>query len=393
MKRLLFITTRPPYPATKGDQIVAWNRIKALSQTYQIHLLCFYTKPIDLEDRWQMEKYCEKVIAIRHFRLKAFANLCLGIFGSLPLQIGLYFDREFAHQIRMLKETYKYEAVHAVLLRLYSYVQASADETVFELVDSMALNLGSQIPNAKGLRKLLLKIEFRRIKRLEEKIAEKFRGVLVVSHRDRQALGVSQNIHSIPNGTDVSVIRPKERPEGRAPTIAFVGNMNYAPNEEAVNWFLIEVWPLILKLCPQAQFLIVGRDPSKATLALSRKVRGVQVTGAVPSVEPYLLSSDLFVAPMRSGSGMQNKIIEAMATAIPVVTTSVGAAGFEGRLAGVLVHDDAESFCKSVVDLLGDDKERERLGQAAQLVVDSRYRWRQSNRKLLGLYKEFTVVR
>jgi glycosyltransferase involved in cell wall biosynthesis len=151
--------------------------------------------------------------------------------------------------------------------------------------------------------------------------------------------------------------------------------MNYFPNVDGVRHFCAEIFPLVRAEIPDARFVIVGRNPVRSVRALGR-LPGVSVTGGVPDVRPYLASAAVSVAPLRVARGLQNKILEAMAMALPVVGTS---AAFEGvgapRGTGGEVADDPEGFARCVVELLRDPARRQSVGRAARAYVERHHRW------------------
>jgi glycosyltransferase involved in cell wall biosynthesis len=209
--------------------------------------------------------------------------------------------------------------------------------------------------------------------RLERWTARLYDRVIVCSDDDAAALG--EPAVTVPNGVDVE--RFLVTPVPNSPRIVAVGTLNYLPNVDGLEWFATEVLPLIQQRKPEAQLVIVGRDPVAAIRALTR-LPGVQLHADVPRVEPYVEAARVAIVPLRVGAGTRLKALEAMAGARPVVGTSIGLAGLD-VIDGVhaRVRDDAAGFSAAVVELLGDDDAATRLANAGRALVEEHYSWRE----------------
>jgi polysaccharide biosynthesis protein PslH len=181
--------------------------------------------------------------------------------------------------------------------------------------------------------------------------------VLATSDRDRQVfeeeLGL-RGVEVIPNGIDLTEFLPPPAPP-RAGTIVFSGLMSYYPNQQAIQWFLDEIFPAIVREVPSASVIVAGANAPRWLMA--RASDRVEVTGSVPDIRPYLERASVVIAPLLIGGGTRVKILQAQAMARPVVSTSLGAEGLELRDGeSVLIADDAASFAARVVDLLNDTR-------------------------------------
>src|SRR5262249_2193968 len=189
------------------------------------------------------------------------------------------------------------------------------------------------------------------------------------------------NILTITNGVDTEFFSAKQGWEF-SEKLVFCGVMNYGPNEDAVIYFCDEIFPLILQRCPNAEFWAVGKDPSPRVQSLSGRT-GVQITGGVDDIRPYVQSAGVFVCPLRYGSGIKNKILVAMAMQRPVVSTSIGVEGLEAQdNQDLLIADTPADFATKVVYLLRNSDCAEYLGQKGQSLVRYRYSWRSKARSL-----------
>jgi hypothetical protein len=224
-------------------------------------------------------------------------------------------------------------------------------------------------------------LEAEKLRRYERKVAARFHQCTVTTLGEKDEfdrLGVTTPCTVIPNGVDCAYFSPNGTGRRAGPVIVFLGRMDYFPNIDGVRYFVESVFPLIRAKAPEAEFRIVGSEPSRQIRELAR-IPGVQVTGHVPDVRTYLKDAAVSVAPLRIARGTQNKILESMAMGIPVVSTPEAAKGISavpGR--DFLVADSAEAFGTHVVNLLQNASLRERLTEAARRQVQSVHLWSNS---------------
>ena len=233
----------------------------------------------------------------------------------------------------------------------------------FTIVDSVDVHFARELSQA-----ALKQIELSRALETKARELAVYRAAditIAVSEEDYDLL---QNREQLKNVTMVPNIVPQfvRKAGKRKPVVVFVGNYAWPPNPDAVIWFVSEVWPLIYSQCPEAEFQIIGSEPTPEVLALASSSR-VQVLGFVPETKPYLESAAVSVAPLRFGGGMKGKVNEAMAYGLPVVATTFGAQGFNAAHSKeMFIEDEARGFADAVVKLLKDDVLQEQIGLAGQ---------------------------
>jgi glycosyltransferase involved in cell wall biosynthesis len=220
--------------------------------------------------------------------------------------------------------------------------------------------------------------EWKLTARAERKYLREADSVLAVSEADRNTFAEwidPRKISVIPTGVDTEYFHPSPGKECRD-CLVFTGSMDWLANEDAMVYFVNEVLPLIRQRIPNVSLWIVGRSPTRPIQELSSQHKNVRVTGTVEDVRPYIAKAEVYVVPIRAGSGTRLKIFEAMAMAKPVVSTSIGAEGLpvsHGK--DIVLADSREDFAEAVVALLGDANYREALGQAARGLVASKHSW------------------
>ena len=228
------------------------------------------------------------------------------------------------------------------------------------------------------------RLEGVKLQRTEKRLARQFDMCTATTRAEWETLeGYGLNLASdwFPNGVDSEYFAPASAPY-EAGTICFVGRMDYYPNQECMFDFCANALPLLRARRPDVKLLIVGADPSPAVRKLS-ELPGITVTGSVPDVRPYVLGSALMVAPLNIARGTQNKILEAMAMGVPVVTSSVAAGGVDAvAQEHFLVAGNYQEYVQAILRILDDPAERGRLAIAGRERMLSHHDWERSMRRL-----------
>jgi sugar transferase (PEP-CTERM/EpsH1 system associated) len=223
--------------------------------------------------------------------------------------------------------------------------------------------------------------EWKRLMDYERKIGKVFDWSIFVSEKEVElykALCPDSRRAVIPNGVDGDLyhLNNHRRSNGhKAPTILFVGAMDYFPNEDAVLYFSRDVWPLVKKAMPDAKFFVVGGNPSKEVIALSERDKGIVVTGFVPDVREFLKMADVFVAPLRIARGVQNKILEALAAGVPVVARPEAVQGLGNCTGCVKVEENNERFALSILKLIKVPHKRHLIVTDAKRFLREHHDW------------------
>jgi len=362
--RILFVTSRFPFPPDKGDKIRAYHPIRLLSQHHEIDLLSFLDEPSTSECRALMEKFCKKATFVELPRLKMNLLLATGIFSRYPSQVFCYRSNSMKTQIRRHLAQKKYDLVHLVCGRLAEYgKELRSVPTVIDWIDSLSLSTERMYRSETDfLKKLGYYYEWKKMMRYETSTVRNFGACLITSPVDREYLK-SDSIFVVPNGVDTNAFKPILCEKDI--DIVFSGNMNYYPNIESSVFFCRDVLPLILKEEPETKFCIVGKDPAKEVRRLHNG-KDVIVTGYVDRVADWVNRSRLFVAPMICGAGIQNKIIEAMACKVPVVSTELGNAGIGAEKdKEIVVADHPKLLAEKILHMLRNTNKRGKIAENA----------------------------
>lgn len=378
--KILFLSNRVPYPPNKGERIRSYHEIAELSRRHEVHLATMAETGSDEESVAYLRTQCTSVgVTYRSSREEGLAALG-ALFSGRPLSIAAFDSRPFRHLVAERIRSVRPDILFAYTAAVAPYLEGiSGTPRVIDFVDadSEKYRVYSRL---RGFpQSLLYAFEADRLARFEGHLASEFEASIVVTGAEAdivRRLAPSREITVLPNGVDLELFHPPARSaQARRPDIVFTGVMGYYPNVDAVTYFAREAMPLVRAQVPDARFLIVGRDPVGSVRRLA-ELPGVVVTGTVPDVRPYLAGAAMAVAPFRIARGVQNKILEGMASGLPVVGTSLAFQGLAAtREDGVRMADSPEALAEAVVGWLRNEGERQERGRGARRFVERHHHW------------------
>lgn len=385
-QNILYLVHRVPFPPDKGDRIRNFNLLRFLAQRCDVHLACLADEPVSDRTRTTLAEICActAIVPVQRGRrwvaaawsFARGATVTEGVFASLPL----------CNLVSGWARRVKFDAVVVSASSMVPYLQTPELRDVpaiIDLVDVDSQKWSDYAESSRGVKRWLYRTESRRLRRLERGLPGWSRAVTLVSEAEADILRrfcVPGTVRAVSNGVDLDYFRPSNdvaQPE----TCVFVGALDYHPNIEGACWFCHEVWPSIRARRPAARIALVGRRPAPAILRLA-EIPGVDVVGQVPDVRPHVACATITVVPLRIARGVQNKVLEAMAMARPVVTSPQG---LDGIAASDGVHlltaATPAQWVETVTGLFNDAGRRVSLGAAAREFVEQHHEW---NRCLTG---------
>lgn len=385
---ILFVTPYVPSPV----RIRPFAFIRELAKRgHRVTLACL-VQP-SWEDRYlpAVTKYCQGVYPVPLKRLEPFRNTLFSIPTRTPLSVAYCRSSEFSRTVRDLVRDHRFDLIHTEFVRAAPATAGLNGPTkVFDAVDSLALAYRRSLvsPYVTAKQRLISLIEWPKMRHFESNILRYFHRALVSSPVDRLFLaGEGDAVTVMPNGVDLDYFNSR-REEGKAETIVFLGKLSYYVNVASVLWFYHNVFPIIRSERPGVRFRIVGRNPVPQISALAADP-AVEVTGTVPDVRPFLAQAALAICPMVAGSGIQNKLLEAMAMGVPCVATRLACQALNVREGSdLMVADTPEGFASAVCDLLEDAARRQQLGERGRRYVEIHHDWNQIGEKLVRIYGE-----
>lgn len=395
MKDLLFLVHRLPYPPNKGDKIRSFNWLKHLARDWRVHLGTFVDDPDDLRHVSAVQELCAQTY-IRRLRPRvARARSLTAFVTGNPLTLPYYYDRGMAAWVRDRIARGSLDAVLVFSAAMAQYLPRQTGARVRTVCDFVDVDSDKWRQYACSLARPMCWLYHREATKLlefERRTAWLSDASVFVSEPEAAlfrgcAPEVAERVTAVNNGVDTDYFSPlREYPNpyqaGEVPVV-FVGAMDYRPNVDAVNWFASRVLPDLRRAVPGIRFFVVGSRPGEAVRRLAADA-SIRVTGTVEDIRPYLAHARLSVAPLRIARGVQNKVLEAMAMALPVVVSPQGLDGI--RACGkreVLEADGHEAFVRDVLEVLHGTYPD--LGRAARARVVDDYAWSSNLRRMHDL--------
>ena len=387
--RILIITPRIPYPLHSGADIVTFNTIKYLSRRgHKFTLLSIMDGAPSHYD--ELKRWCEVHTILKNTNNSIWGAI-LNLFSKTPYTISKYQTPKLGSKIKKIIERKKIDIVHIEHLHMAYYRSFIRQGLpVFLRMHNVETTIMERFyrQQKNPLIKIYSFIQWRKLYRYERQVVEKFSRCIPITDVDKERLQSmnSKPVYcSIPAGVDISYFHAVDC-EKEPYSIVFVGALDWLPNVDGICWFCKKVFPFINARVPEAKLYIVGRNPPVRIKKLEGK--NVVVPGFVKDTREYLAKSNVSIVPLRTGSGMRIKILQALAMGIPVVSTSVGCEGIKvtnGR--EILIADEEERFAKSVSSLLQDEEYAKRLGKNGLKLVREKYSWEEIAKKFEGVYK------
>ncbi len=374
--KILFLSQRVPYPPNRGDKITTWRLVERMSREHEVRCVAFAHDKVDLEAAEELGRRGIPTTPIRYRdRWKKLISLPV-LLTKKPLTLGVYGSRKLQREVDALADWAD-----------MAYAYSSSMGAFFAKYDSMprVMHLGEldsdkwrqYSDKARFPMSWVYRREWHTLLEFERRIAKAVtENVLCTPLEEKifrtQIPGASSTV--LRNGVDLEAFRPA-REKAEPGHLVFTGVMNYYPNVDGCVWFVQEILPRIRERAPEARFTIVGAHPTQEIENLAEE-SGVEVTGFVDSVTDWLDRAAVAVAPLRIARGIQNKVLEAMSSGLPVVGTTSATQGVEGRAGrDFLLADDATAFADHVCTLLEDEQRARELGEAARRFVEENYDW------------------
>jgi len=362
---LLFLCHRIPFPPNKGDKIATFNLLKYLSKRYQVHLGYFIDDQHDLQYIDKLRPYCASSFDLNICDKRQAVSGINALFSGSSISTSHYRSASFQHWVDLTIAEFEIEKLYVYSSAMAQFIDHPRYQQKTRILNMTDIDSDKwrQYAQAKPwYSKWVYAREHRQLGKYEQQVLHNFDAVTLVTPQETELFcqmspdPLANKIHTLTNGVDTDYFNPsadfKLLATSTAPVLCFTGAMDYWANVDAMLWFCDNIWPKILQQHPQCKFYIVGGNPTAKVVALAER-QGITVTGRVPDVRPYLAHCHLVIAPMRIARGVQNKVLEAMAMAKPVVMTSMAQEGIKvNEQQQLLVIDDSEHMAQSINQLL-----------------------------------------
>lgn len=381
--KIVMIVSRFPYPLEKGDKLRAFQHLSYLKQAgHEVHLIALADEAVSEKSKAKIHSLCTAVQIIKLSLLSRLINLVFSFFRGLPLQVGYFYSKSIHKLVDKTIREIQPDLIYCQLIRTALYKKNFENiPGIIDYMDAFSIGTAQRLKNAPYFLKPIFKRELDRVKSIEMGSFQWFKSHLIISDQDRQNMSVPDvaALRVIPNGVDTDFFQPSDVP--KTTDITFVGNMNYPPNIDASIFLVREIMPIVWKSKPNATVQLAGANPHTSVVALASE--RVTVTGWVNDIRDCYHISRIFVAPMRTGTGLQNKLLEAMAVKLPCITTTISFTPLHAEAPkDILVGNTKEEIAGHILFLLQNPDKANLIARSGFDFVTGTYSIRHSHQIL-----------
>ena len=374
--KIFVLLPRIPYPLEKGDKLRAFNQIKQLAKRNEIVLCALNDNPkVNEQDAFHaLQPFCQSINFIKISKPQILLGLIRAFFKGLPMQCGYFYNRKAVKKIDALIAKHKPDMLFGQLLRVAEYIRHKDLPKAIDYQDIFSYGMKRRADIASSVTRPIYNLEYRRLCRYEAAIFEDFDVKTIISEPDRDLFPHERRdeILVIPNGVDHDYFKPQE--QEKRYDLVFTGNMSYPPNVNAVEYLAEDILPIVWKTLPEVKMYIAGATPDPKV----KKVASdhIIVSGWLDDIRDAYAQSRVFIAPMRIGTGLQNKLLEAMSMRLPAITSPLANASLSAKPdEEILVGSNAEEMAQHIITLLTDKEKAEHLALAGYNFTNRVYDW------------------
>jgi polysaccharide biosynthesis protein PslH len=379
--KLFILLPRVPYPTEKGDKLRAFNQLRQLARHHEI-ILCALNDTVLHEDAISvLSRYAKHVHILPISKPGIAFNLIRTFFTDKPLQVGYFYNRSMAKKIRHLVEHYRPDHIFCQLIRVAEYVKDFPIPKTLDYQDVFSKGMERRLATSPFYLRPFLRMEYNRLIRYEREIFDCFDNKIIISQPDKELIPHPdrEKIVVVRNGVDTGFFKPLEREKQF--DLVFTGNMGYPPNINAADFLANKVLPLLVKQKPDISLLIAGASPHLKVSAL--RSAHLEVTGWVPDMRECYAAARIFIAPMQIGTGLQNKLLEAMAMQIPCITSPLANQALQAKEnEEILVARTPEEYAERILSLLDNPLRAREIATQGYNFVLRNYSWETETDKI-----------
>lgn len=381
-KKLVVCLSRFPYPLDKGDKLRAFHQIKQLAISFEVYLICTTDTAVNSTQINVLKEFCKEVFVFKLSPWKIGCNLFLTIFSTKPFQVAYFYQFSIHRKIKTLLSEIQPDFIYSQLIRTSEYVKNyHACSKTLDYMDAFSKGIERRMSSKKGIVCWVFKQEFQRLLNYERQIFEYFEHHTIISEQDRSFIAHprQKEIIIIPNG--VAHFTPEKYKSIKNIDLLFTGNMGYPPNVEAALFIHQKVLP---NLSDTTTCLIAGVNPPISLKKLASET--FRVSGWVEDMGECYAKSKIFIAPMFIGTGLQNKLLEAMAMGIPCITTTLVNKALQATPnEEILIANSPAEFASQITNLQEDKILYNRIADQGKNYVRTNFSWEKCNDLLRDL--------
>ncbi len=379
MSKIVFLTSRFPYPISKGDQLRVFFQLKSLSINNEVHLIALHDAEVGNEFLNQLS-FCENIHIFKTPLIPRLFSLAKCLFNTNPFQVAYFYNENIYREILAIINQLKPDYVHCHLLRTAKYAKNIIGvEKSIDFMDAFSIGMKKRGDIEKNpVKKFFLLSEYKRLKKYEAEVFDYFDRFSIISKQDANFINHirSKEIVIVPNGVDFDSFYPRQ--EQKKYDLCFMGNMSYPPNIEAIRYTIDHIFPLLIKQKPNIKFLIAGAKPAAYIKQLQSE--NIDVIERFKHISDSIAMSRIMISPMVVSIGLQNKIIQAMAMKVPnVVSKSANNAVQAKPNQEILECEKPEDYVDSILSLMDNNELYNSIIDNAFQFVTIRYNWKEVN--------------
>ncbi len=381
--KIFVLLPRIPYPLEKGDKLRAFNQIKQLAKHNEIVVCALNdSNKVSEQDAFRaLQPYCLSINFIKTSKAQILAGLVWAFVKGLPMQCGYFYNRKAVKKIDALIAKHKPDMLYCQLLRTAEYIRRKSLPKAIDYQDIFSYGMKRRANIASFVTRPIYAMEYRRLKRYEAAIFDDFDIRTIISEPDRALFPHEKRneILIIPNGVDHNYFKPQECEKKY--DLVFTGNMSYPPNVNAVEYLANEIMPIVWKTSPETTLYIAGATPDpRVKKAASERII---VSGWLDDIRTAYAQSRVFIAPMRIGTGLQNKLLEAMSMHLPAITSPLANASLGAKPGEeILIGSNAEEMARHIITLLNYPPKAKQIAQAGFDFTNRVYDWGKATERL-----------
>ena len=379
--KIFVILPRIPFPLEKGDKLRAFHQIRCLSKNNEIILCAINDTKIHKDARKTLQKYCTSIHFFSVSKFSIIINVLKAFLSGKPFQVGYFYNSKAKKKIDDLIKKHKPDHIYCQLIRVAEYVKDQDIPKTIDYQDVFSKGLERRIHSAPFYLKPVFRIEYNRVLNYERTVFDSFDNKTIISIPDRDLISHPEKdkIEIIINGVDTDYFFPIKMKKEY--DLVFTGNMAYPPNAKAAVYIVKKILPIVHKTMPDVNLLLAGASPDKSVLSLDSEK--VTVAGWVDDMRESYAKAKIFIAPMQIGTGLQNKLLEAMAMRIPSITSKL-ANNALGAKPGkeILLGSSPDEYASHIIDLLRNPIKAEKLAENGYKYIINNYNWESATAKL-----------
>ncbi|MDP3988444.1 MAG: glycosyltransferase family 4 protein [Candidatus Levybacteria bacterium] len=389
---ILVVSSYLPYPLFSGGHVRLYNILKQLSKKHKITLVCEMREHQKKEDLEEVKKFCRDIITVDRGKQWSAKNIIKAASSVYPFLIIGHTKSEMAKKIKNLLEKEKFDIIHVETFYVMQNLPKEVNGIPVVLTEHNIEYLVYErfVKTAPIFLRPFLYFDILKLKYWEKVFWKKATKLVAVSQEEKRIMGRA-DAQVVQNGVDTDEFkvesagwRTKFKGERR---ILFIGDFKWVQNRDSAEWILKEIWPDI-KSKMGVKLWVVGRRIPNSIKTLGDESVIFDESASGPTREIFK-KADVLLAPIRVGGGTSFKILEAMASGVPVVTTSLGIEGIEAEnLKDVIISEDPLELAKSVIDIMENDKIYEKISKNARKLIEEKYNWESIVKKLEDVYEE-----